>query len=813
MAPPLLFSLECEKLTDFVFVGFRGKEQISRPYEIDFYFTVPIGTSVREAVGERATILGDRKGEGEPFVLHGVIAKISLVHQAADRALYRGLLVPRLWLLQHFWRSFVFTQKKLHEFLSDTLEAGGLAADEFRFDVDKGLRAPEEFVAQYRESHLDFFHRWLEREGLYYHFEHARGAKSEVLVIVDHKSHTEAFPGGGRVRYVPLADPDAASAESLNHLEADIRWLPKTVTLAEYDYANPSLALKSNSDVTAKGVGAIREYGYRAFVDGDLKRLAKVKAESIGCREDTLRARGGALGPRAGYKLAIDGRPDDLQEEWLAVDVEHAAAIAGMTPETARLTGLSANTVYAISILAVPASVQYRAPQATAWPRIYGFENAQICGEADSPYAQIDPDGRYLVRFEFDTSDLPDGKASTRVRMLQPHGGEKEGFHFPLRKGTEVMIAFLGGDCDRPFIAGVVPNAHKPSVVGQRNHTQNIIRTGSNNQIVMEDEAGKEFIFMHTPNAQSGIYLGAPAKNHSSVYTGETKKKMGGMAKPSSSYPGSDIDVADELFTSLHTTSENYGNWVGGDYWEEVDGSKNGFVGRNTFLGYKGKYQIWVGGATSEVYFDTRDTKTKKAWTDTVESGGLTQSIKPFLHQTVEGSGWQKVKTNWDHKVDGKAWDDYGEWKTSVQGTWNSQTGDWTHKSPNVTWTVGTKVEINAPTVIIKGVSIEKHVESWFEAHHVKNEAYVGKNAVGVEKFDGCALSMAVTAVKTEGTGIARAFTALKIENTGIAKATTALKIEDTGFKKTINGGTDMKEGMQLSNSALRLLQHVFCKV
>ena len=44
--------------------------------------------------------------------------------------------------------------------------------------------------------------------------------------------------------------------------------------------------------------------------------------------------------------------------------------------------------------------------------------------------------------------------------MMQPHGGDIEGWHFPLRKGTEVLFTFLGGDPDRPVIAGVVPNAH-----------------------------------------------------------------------------------------------------------------------------------------------------------------------------------------------------------------------------------------------------------------------------------------------------------------------------------------------------------------
>ena len=76
-------------------------------------------------------------------------------------------------------------------------------------------------------------------------------------------------------------------------------------------------------------------------------------------------------------------------------------------------------------------------------------------GAAVSEYAQIDSHGRYRIKFLFDESDLSGGKASTWVRMLQPHGGGIEGFHFPLRAGVEVMCAFEGGDPDRPAI--VVP--------------------------------------------------------------------------------------------------------------------------------------------------------------------------------------------------------------------------------------------------------------------------------------------------------------------------------------------------------------------
>ncbi len=37
--------------------------------------------------------------------------------------------------------------------------------------------------------------------------------------------------------------------------------------------------------------------------------------------------------------------------------------------------------------------------------------------------------------------------------------------HFPLLKGTEVVLSCVNGDIDRPIIVGAVPN---PLIVGQR---------------------------------------------------------------------------------------------------------------------------------------------------------------------------------------------------------------------------------------------------------------------------------------------------------------------------------------------------------
>ena len=71
--------------------------------------------------------------------------------------------------------------------------------------------------------------------------------------------------------------------------------------------------------------------------------------------------------------------------------------------------------------------------------------------------------------------------------MAQSYSGAGYGSHFPLHKGAEVILAFIGGDPDRPIIVGAVPNAHTPSPSASRNATQSVIQSASGLRFVMED--------------------------------------------------------------------------------------------------------------------------------------------------------------------------------------------------------------------------------------------------------------------------------------------------------------------------------------
>jgi hypothetical protein len=79
------------------------------------------------------------------------------------------------------------------------------------------------------------------------------------------------------------------------------------------------------------------------------------------------------------------------------------------------------------------------------------------------------------------------------------------------------MIAFVEGDPDRPIIVGAVPDAETPSPVEQANQTQNVLRTESGNEVVMEDLRGSERIRLYTPHAGTTLQLGAPDESEEGV--------------------------------------------------------------------------------------------------------------------------------------------------------------------------------------------------------------------------------------------------------------------------------------------------------
>lgn len=631
-----LFNLSSSSLpeTHTKLLSFQGTETLGRPYEFEIFFAIQRDLlsdevfEMADAVGANATLTASPNDGRAPFEFHGIFASIRHIHEVAGSALYRAVLVPRLWHLGQNRHSRIFTQKTIPEIITAVLEAGGLASDEFRLSLEKDY-GKEEHVCQYRESDLSFLHRWMEHEGIYYYFEQIDG--HETMVITDHSSVHEPLEGRP-VPYFPLSGEDTSARECFDSFACERKARPSSVILADYDYLHPTHDMGRRHEVSPVGFGEVHTHGDRYFQARHGERLAQVRAEELSSREETFHASGTALYTRPGYTFTVEQHPfDGFNKSYVAVSVHHVGNQAAGSDYMRHFAHIKTNHVYRCSVSAIDSIVQYRSERSTSWPRVYANEIAFVDGPADSEYAQLDDEGRYHVRFSFDESGLKNGKASTRVRMLQPHAGSPEGFHFPLRKGTEVLITFLGGDPDRPVIAGAIPNKLTPSPVTKKNHTQNVIHTGSDNRFEIEDEKGKQRITITTPVATTRYQMG----------DGDWKTDF-----------KADVSTSGQCHphTIVEETEGSKYLYTGGDWDVRIATKHSEVVGDDVTQLYHGHKQETVDKTLVELYKDTKH--------ETV-IGALCEEYKSTKEETVDGDLNEHYKATKTETVDGALTENY----------------------------------------------------------------------------------------------------------------------------------------------------------
>ena len=197
-------------------------------------------------------------------------------------------------------------------------------------------------------------------------------------------------------------------------------------------------------------------------------------------------------------------------------------------------------------------------------------------------------------------------------------------------------------------IAGVVPNAVTPSPIVQDNHTQNVIRTGGNNSIVLDDEGDKQWLQIHTPSENTFAYMGTPLVH-----------RMGGAIFGSGKVGDYDGPApADELldmedFTSslsLHTEGSGVleigGSWVtsvGGFKGENVVGTVSEFYNASHFSFVGGSRVERVSSSTVESYESGQDTY--------VSGGPLKVDVTGDGFYHITGSEKRDIDTDWTLKT------------------------------------------------------------------------------------------------------------------------------------------------------------------
>lgn len=436
------------------------------------------------------------------YNIYGMLASFEQLEKVKELTHYSAEFVPRFWKLTRTSQTRVWqkvdvkaiVEKLLTDKDSYSMEEG----EDFSLKDISGTPPAREFTVQYQETDFAFLNRLLEHEGICYVF--PQGDDREKVAFADGDTAFEPIPGNQTVPYRTRGKMTKQDEGQTHQEEVVDSWIcrqtegPAKVQLADWNYRTPDVSLVSEADVDPKGKGKVYEYGnhYKTKSEGDA--LAKVRAEAIKCRLKRFEGTSNCRRFRAGAKFKLDGHyREDFNGEYVITEVRHR--ITQLVPQL----GEEIPTRYENSFVCIPASARFRPERRTPLPRMAGVVSGLVHAPDDAESPEIDDDGNYRVKFPFDILPPEDESAppSRPIRMAQPSTGPDHGFHTPLRGKSEAIVAFSGGDPDRPVILSAVPNPKNGSPVKGANKSQQMWKSQGNNQIVFEDKKDNEKIYIY----------------------------------------------------------------------------------------------------------------------------------------------------------------------------------------------------------------------------------------------------------------------------------------------------------------------------
>jgi type VI secretion system VgrG family protein len=476
-------------------LALRGGEAMNELFEVQVELVSDNPAAVRD---QAARLLADRVAlvfEEHGRVLrhlHGVVSELTYHHDFdGQRGRILVTVVPRAWALKKRHGNEPFVNVTVPAVLRAKLEAIGLVEhDDFVMALTHAYPT-RELIVQYEETDAAFFQRLCEHDGIVTFFQHDDGR--DVLVLTDSPGFHEPI-GHGR----PIPVSARREHPAAYDVSTTLKRRSEVVHVHDYNYRSPRLVLAEDRALEQALVpGTWVEYGAHTKNPHETRRIAQLRAEATAVAQEVTRGVCTELSMQAGRTMSLDH--DILGEQRLLLtrvqwDGRHGE-------------GDSFN--WDNHFEAVPAALPYRPPRRTERPRVPGLIHARVDGEIKGHYAELDNMGRYHVQLGFDRTGRTDMKASHPVRMMQPHAGSHYGMHFPLRPGTEVLVGFVDGNPDRPLIVGAAPNPETWTPVDSGNYTQNVLRTKSDNELVIEDELGSERIRLHTPKLGTTFQLGS----------------------------------------------------------------------------------------------------------------------------------------------------------------------------------------------------------------------------------------------------------------------------------------------------------------
>ena len=476
---------------------FSVREALSTPFVVDLVVKTPNDDPDLDGmIGKEATF---RIRSGVAHLAAGTRTWTGVVEEAEHVEAESGGLsmlhlriVPRLRLLAQRTNARIFQHRSLPEVVRALLAEWRIAP---RLELS-GAHPPRDYVTQYNETDLDFVHRLLEWAGVTYSF--ADGDDGETVLVLSDAPQAREGRAGPPIRWVDQPNQESEQ-EHVTRVRIAHRVRPGKVTLRDHDFERRPDADLLGTATRAAGPEAFYEvYRYEPggfLIDGavhdDAEGQARAERELAAARRLRERVAFATncpdLAPGMVFTVAQHPHPD-LEGQRLLVT---SFALEGSHDGEWAFSGEAA---FARDPL-VPAL-------STPRPKIRGVQSAIVVGP---PGEEIHTDawGRVRVQFPWDREGRFDDQSSCWLRVTQQWAGAGFGAQLVPRVGQEVLVAFLGGDPDRPIVVGRVFNATTqvpyalPAGATQSGwKSASSPATGGFNELRFEDAIGQELVYL-----------------------------------------------------------------------------------------------------------------------------------------------------------------------------------------------------------------------------------------------------------------------------------------------------------------------------
>jgi type VI secretion system secreted protein VgrG len=483
-------------IEDYALVGFEGREEISQPFDYRLELITNAEPDLTGWIGQLAEF-DLYPGAGEARVFAGrIYAARKVVGDDVGRIFVQ--VRPAYHALSYASAThFVQDKTSVEIFEGMTADVTGLVKT-----MSVSPAPPKRgYAVRYDESEIDFLARLLAQDGISYFFVYDRsaGAYRHKMIVtnkpadyVDIAASPVEFVAGSRVGHIDTLERHyEAAPRKHKHVSFNVNKLDEPF-------------LKDSSSIESWGAVYSHEYetiGYEALAKGDVDSRQKATDENGGQTSD--RVQGHSIEPTltAGGRTEITGQGGGFAPKRVVLtSVVHSAYDPWMFEGagTAR---------YSNSFTAIDANKTWRPRVDTPARQAPGPMLGVI--ELDGAAAgeiKVDKEWRVPVAIANARDYSKAGFAKqVWIPVQQQWAHSTHGAQFFPRIGTRVIIDFLYGNPDLPFITGTV---YTPSQAYPFDPASKVTQTGwrsvteKNGSIVQEfffeDKQGKEEIKLYT---------------------------------------------------------------------------------------------------------------------------------------------------------------------------------------------------------------------------------------------------------------------------------------------------------------------------